>query len=150
MDENTYLKKMREAVENPRIKCLFLEAQMKPSQDRHFNDTLRGFDILKEYVSSGDKNLLQQAIRSFDYVTNEDLKYIRTLSYLGKAIAYGFYQEGKWFGKAYGYLDKIINMTLWSASYQSFIEELQTECRHLKEDMKARDSKLFPFGSFFR
>ena len=150
MDESKYLQRMREAVENPRLTCLFLEVQMKPSQDRHFNEAFKGFEILKEYIATGNKNLLEQAHRSFDYVTNQDLKYVRSLSYLGKAIVAGFYQEGKWVKYAYSNLDQIIDMTLWSADYQTFIEELQTECRHLKEDMKSRDSELFPFGAMFR
>lgn len=150
MTENVYLTKMREAVENPRLTCLFLEVQMKPKQDKHFNDVFRGFEILREYLVSNDEELLEKAIRRFDYVTNQDLKYVRTLAYLGKAIAAGYYQEGKWFKYAYRNLDQIINMILWSADYQSFIEELQTECRHLKEDMKSRDSELFPVGAMFR
>lgn len=150
MDEAKYLQRMREAIENPRLTCLFLEAQMKPSQDRHFNEAFKGFEILKDYLSTGNTALLEQARRSFDYVTNQDLKYVRTLSYLGKAIVAGFYQDGRWFRYAYSNLDQIINMTLWNADYQSFIEELQTECRHLKEDMKSRDSELFPLGAMFR
>lgn len=150
MDEKTYMQRMHDAVNNPRLTCLFLEVQMKSKQDRHFNEAFRGFKILKEYLTSKKTELLEQALRSFDYITIEDLKYVRSLSYLGKALVGGFYQKGKWFGYAYSYLDQVINMTLWSADYQSFIEELKTECRHLKEDMKARDSELYPIGSIFR
>lgn len=150
MDEKEYLKRMRAAVENPRLTCLFLEAQMKPQPDRHFNEAFRGFEILKEYLDTNDGTLLEQALRSFDYVTDDDLKYVRALSYLGKALVASFYQKGKWFSYAYQNLNLIIDMTLWSATYQTFIEELKTECRHLKTDMKARDSELFPFGSMFR
>lgn len=141
---------MRDAVENPRLTCLFVEAQMKSVQDRHFNEAFKGFEILKEYIATGNKSLLEQAYRSFDYVTAVDLKYIRSLSYLGKALVGAFYQEGSWFKNAYENLDKIINMTFWSADYQTFIEELQTECRHLKEDIKSRDHELFPFGAVLR
>jgi len=141
---------MRDAVENPRLTCLFLEVQMKSAQDRHFNEAYKGFEILKEYIATDNKSLLEEARRSFDYVTDVDLKYVRPLSYLGKAVVGGFYEEGKWFRYAYENLDNIINMTLWSADYQTFIEELKTECRHLKEDMKSRDSELFPFGAVFR
>ena len=141
---------MHEAVNNPRLTCLFLELQMKPQQDRHFLEVYRGFELLREYVSTGNDDLLETANRSFDYVTDMDLKYIRCISYLGKALVGGFYQKGSWFSYAYQHLNKIINMTLWMADNQTFIEELQTECRHLKQDMKARDGELFPFGSIFR
>lgn len=150
MDEKVYMQRMREAVENPRLTCLFLEVQMKPVQDRHFNEAFKGFEMLKEYLATGNADLLQQAVRSFDYVTDQDLKYVRSLAYLGKALAAGFYQNGRWFSYAYSNLNQIINMTLWNADHQSFIEELKTECRHLKEDMKSRDAALFPVGSVMR
>lgn len=150
MEENVYLQKIRAAVENPRLTCLFLEVQMKPQQDRHFNEAFNGFGILKEYLVSRNTDLLEEAYRSFDYVTLDDLKYIRCLSYLGKALVGGLYQKGTWFKFAYNNLDEIIYMALYNAKYQSFIEDLKTECRHLKEDMKERDSRLFPFGSIFR
>jgi len=150
MDEAKYLQRMENAINNPRLTCLFLEVHTKPRPDRHFNEVFNGFQILKEYIQTRDLELLEEAHRTFDYVTTDDLKYIRCLSYLGKALVSGFYQKGKWFKYAYKNLDLIINMTLWSADYQPFIEELKTECRHLKEDMKARDSELFPWGAMFR
>lgn len=150
MNEEEYLRRLRNALESRRISQLMQTLQADQRNDRHIEEVSNGFDLLHEYVVSEDTQLLEQAYRSFDYVRDVDLKYIKALAYYGKAIAQGYSQTGPGFRNAYANLNHVINMSLWSADYQTFIEELKTDCRHLQEDMKARDAELNPMGSIFR
>lgn len=152
MDEETFKKKMRDAVYNPRLDALFVDLQMSVGHtDRHYYEVYCGFQYLKQFVAEGNQETLESAIRKFDYVLSEDLKYVRAMSFYGKAIAYAYYQTGDGFSNSYSYLNSLINMTVTFATDRSeFVEELKTEARHLKGDIKAWDKVLNPFLSFFR
>lgn len=152
MDKETFEKKMREAVYNPRLDALFVDLQMSVGHtDRHYYEVFCGFQSLKQFVTNGNQETLEAAIRKFDYVSDDDLKYVRAISFYGKGIAYAYYQTGNGFSKSYGYLDALIYMNVTFATDRSeFVEELQTEARHLKGDIKKWDKALNPFLSFFR
>lgn len=149
MDKETFEKKMRGAVYNPRLDALFVDLQMSVGHtDRHYYEVFCGFQNLKQYVADGNQESLEIAIRKFDYVLDEDLKYVRAISFYGKGIAYAYMGE---FYKSYCCLDDLMNLIVTFATDRSeFVEELQTEARHLKGDVKAWDKKLNPFLSFFR
>lgn len=152
MDKETFEKKMREAVFNPRLDALFVDLQMSAGHtDRHYYEVYCGFQCLKQFVENRNHESLEAAIRKFDYVFDEDLKYVRAISYYGKGIAYAYYQTGGGFSKSYNCLKNLISMNVTFATDRSeFVEELQTEARHLRGDIKAWDKKLNPFLSFFR
>ena len=149
MDKETFEKKMREAVYNPRLDALFVELKMSVGHtDRHYYEVFCGFQCLKQFVADGNQESLEKAIRKFDYVLDEDLKYVRAISYYGKGIAYAYLEK---FYSSFSYLDTLMHMTVTFATDRSeFVEELQTEARHLKGDIKAWDKELNPFLSFFR
>lgn len=152
MDKETFLRKMKEAVNNPRLTALFVSLQMSAATtDKHYYEDFCGFQLLQSYTSSFDNDLLEQAIRKFDYIQEIDLKYVRAISYYGKAIAYAYYQTGEAFGKSYEFLNQLINLsTYWGTDRSEFIEELQTESRHLKQDIMEWDKELNPITGMFR
>lgn len=152
MDKETFLKKMQTAVENPRLTALFVDLQLSVGHtDRHYYEAFCGFQHLKEYISTSNEELLEKAIRQFDYVQEEDLKYVRAICYYGKAIAYAYYQTGKGFSASYAWIRHLTSIWVTIATDRSeFIEELQTEARHLKQDIYAWDKVQNPFMSMFR
>ena len=152
MDKETFERKMRDAVFNPRLDALFVDLQMSVGPtDRLYYEVYCGFQSLKQFVADKNHESLEVAIRKFDYVFDEDLKYVRAISYYGNGIAYAYYQTGGGFSKSYSCLDTLISMNVTFATDRSeFVEALQTEARHLRGDIKAWDNKLNPFLSFFR
>lgn len=146
MDQEIFLKKMEDAVNNPRLTSLFVDLQLSVGHtDKHYYETFCGFQLLKEYISSPNSELLEKAIRQFDYVQDDDLKYVSAISFYGKAIANAYYQSGDGFGKAYYWINKLINLwTTFATDRLDFIRELQTEAKHLKEDIEAWDLELNP------
>lgn len=150
MNEQEYKNRLAKAVKNPRLQCLFLEALMAPQQDRHFVEAYNGFQELKKYTQKPDPGVLEKASRLFDYVTDLDKKYIRAIAYYGKSIANGYYQSPAGFQEAYKNLRLLKNIALWNPKFENFIEDLQTEGLHLEEDLRERDSELYPIGAWWR
>lgn len=151
MDEAEYKRRLVDAVNNPRLTCLFLEVQMQPKgAERHFAEAFNGIVALKEWVQTHRDEAFEQAARQLSYVQDEDKKYVRAIAYYGLALIGAFYQSPQGFALAYRQLDNLIEMSLWSPLHENFIQDLQTEARHLKADIRERDRALFPFGAMWR
>lgn len=152
MDENSFLNKMHDAVYNHRLKALFVSLQMDAGNTaNHYYEDYCGFQLLMSYTTSYDSKLLEQAIRKFDYIQPEDYKYVRAISYYGKAIAYAYYQTGDGFSEAYKWLKRLIDISIYIGTDRpDFIKELQTEAKHLKQDIIAWDKELNPYMYYIR
>ena len=143
---------MQEAVKNPRLTGLFVSLQMSTGNtDNHYYEDYSGFQLLMSYTTSFDSALLEQAIRKFDYIQPEDYKYVRAISYYGKAIAYAYYQTGDGFSEAYKWLKRLMDISIYIGTDRPvFIKELQTEARHLQQDIIEWDKELNPYTYYLR
>lgn len=149
MDRDTFLNILHDAVSNRRFVALFVSMQTTSvNTDRHYFEVFCGFQNLQSYTTSFESEMLEQAIRNFDYVQEDDYKYIQAIAYYGKAIAYAYSNS---FWEAYKWLDRLrdISTSLFT-DHKEFIKELQTDAKHLMRDIIEYDRELNPISSIIR
>ena len=151
MNKEEFLKRLDDAVNTPKLQQLFTTLMLENCVDMHYFEVTKGFGQLKQYVNTRDTSLLEKAIRNFDYVLDKDLKYVKAISYYGKTIANAYYHNDDGFSNAYYWVNKLIRLNLtWGTDRTRFIENLQSEAKHLKEDIRRRDLEANPIMSRWR